>query len=123
MQFLTTRRCTITSLIIVLLTAGALIGLDRFGKNSRVIGPTGTIQQQNVVRKRVDNPKDAYQIWKEAGYRGRTIVFIADRWESFDPGELIPAQMFRAYPLQLYNTAKRIEDEYLNGVTFLYSAT
>jgi len=66
---------------------------------------------------------DAYRALKEAGYRGRTIVFVADRWESFDPGELTPVQMFRAYPLQLYNTAKVVEEDHLNGVTFLYTAT
>jgi hypothetical protein len=31
--------------------------------------------------------------------------------------------MFRAYPLELYNTAKLLEDENLNGVTFLYVAS
>src|SRR6185369_15888559 len=42
---------------------------------------------------------------------------------SFDPGDLIPVQMFRAYPLQLYNTARLIEDNQLTDVTFLYVAS
>ncbi len=117
------RSSIITSLIIVILTVIALLGLDRYGNSSRVIGPVGTLQSSNIVKKQVEEPKEAYRIWREAGYRGRTIVFVADRWESFDPGELIPAQMFRAYPLQLYNTAKLLEDEYLNGTTFLYVAS
>ena len=107
----------------VVLTVIALLGLNRYGTGSRVIGPVGTLQSSNSVKKQVEEPKEAYRIWREAGYRGRTIVFVADRWESFDPGELIPAQMFRAYPLQLYNTAKLMEDEYLNGTTFLYVAS
>ena len=123
MSVVTTRRCTITCLIIVLLTAVALVGIDRFGKSSRVVGTTGTIQAEQIVKKRVDDPKEAYRIWKNAGYQGRTILYVADRWESFDPGELIPAQMFRAYPLQLYNTAKLLEDEHLSGVTLLYVAS
>ena len=98
---MTTRRSIITGLIIVLLAAGALVGVNRFGKISRVTGPVGTILAQNIIKKKVESPRDAYKIWKEAGYRGRTVVFVVDRWESFDPGELIPAQMFRAYPLQL----------------------
>lgn len=120
---MTTRRSIITCIIIVLLAAGALVGVNRFGKISRVTGPVGTILAQNIIKKRVESPRDAYKIWKEAGYRGRTVVFVVDRWESFDPGELIPAQMFRAYPLQLYNTARLLEDEHLDGVTFLYVAS
>ena len=120
---MTTRSCLITSLLILFLTAFALVGINRFGTYSRVTGRTGTIQAQQIDKKVVDDPKEAYRIWRDAGYRGRTIVFIADRWESFDPGELIPAQMFRAYPLQLYNTAKLMEDDYLNGITFLYVAS
>ncbi|MEI6702870.1 MAG: hypothetical protein WCL71_04955 [Deltaproteobacteria bacterium] len=123
MHTLTTRNCFIVGALFILISLVALVAIDRFGKNSRVIGSTGIIHAQNVYRKQVDSPKDAYRIWREAGYRGRTVVFIADRWESFDPGELIPAQMFRAYPLQLYNTAKRLEDDYLNGTTFLYVAS
>ena len=120
---MTIRNSVITCMIIVVLSAVTIFGIDRFGKNSRVFGRTGTIQAQNIIKKQVDNPTEAYRIWKQAGYRGRTIVFVSDRWESFDPGELIPAQMFRAYPLQLYNTAKLFEDDYLNGLTFLYVAS
>lgn len=113
----------ITCLIITLLTVVAMFGIDRFGKNSRVFGRSGAIQSRYIDNKQVDKPTDAYLIWKQAGYRGRTIVYVSDRWDSFDPGELIPAQMFRAYPLQLYNAAKLIEDNHLTGVTFLYVAS
>jgi hypothetical protein len=119
---LTTCRCIITCLLVAFLMVVVLAGLDSFGRSSRVFGTTGTIQAQGVAKKLVDDPKDAYRIWREAGYRGRTIVVVTDKWESFDPGELIPAQMLRAYPLQLYNTAKLFEDDYLNGVTLLYVA-
>jgi hypothetical protein len=123
MQPMSTRRSITTCLIIIFLTATALVWLDRFGKSSRVVGQTGAIEAQQIVKKMVDDPKEAYRIWRNAGYQGRTILYIADRWESFDPGELIPAQMFRAYPLQLYNTAKLLEDEHLSGVTLLYVAS
>ncbi len=118
---LTVRRCMVTCLIIIVLAVAVAFGVDRFGRGKRVFGPIGTIQAPNIVRKLADNPVDAYRAWKEAGYRGRTIVFAADRWESFDPGELTPVQMYRAYPLQLYNTAKVVEDQ-LSGVTFMYAA-
>jgi hypothetical protein len=123
MKSLTTRRFLISSILAVLLAAVTVTGLDRFGRNCRVFGSTGGLREQHIVKKLVDDPRDAYRLWKEAGYRGRTVVFVSDRWESFNPGELIPAQMFRAYPLQLYNTAKLLEDENLSGVTFLYVAS
>lgn len=123
MHKLTTSQSIFTCLTIVVLTAVTIFGIDRFGINSRVFGPVGTIQVQNISKKLVDKPTDAYRTWKEAGYRGRTIVYVSDRWESFDPAELIPAQMFRAYPLQLYNTAKLFEDSHLTDVTFLYVAS
>ncbi|MEI6207994.1 MAG: hypothetical protein WCP20_14525 [Desulfuromonadales bacterium] len=120
---MTIRRDIVTSLTIVFLAIGSLVGIDHVGKSNRVTGRAGNIQAQEIVRKMVDDPRDAYRFWREAGYQGRTVVYIADRWESFDPGELIPAQMFRAYPLQLYNTARLLEDEHLNGVTLLYVAS
>lgn len=123
MNLLTARSCLLSSMLILLISAGAIYGIDRFGRNSRVFGTIGSLQAPTVVKKQVAAPQDAYRLWKEAGYQGRTIVFVADRWESFDPGELIPSQMFRAYPLQLYNTARLLESDYLNGVTLLYVAS
>jgi uncharacterized small protein (DUF1192 family) len=123
MQTLTPRRSIITCLIVLLLAAGAILGLDRFGKNSRVMGHAGSLQDKKVAKELVENPGDAYRIWKKEGYRGRTVVFVAEKWESFDPGELIPQAMFRAYPLELYNTARLLEEEHLNGTTFLYVAS
>jgi hypothetical protein len=110
-------------LIIVFLSIAAFAGVNHYGGSSRVIGRTGTIKTQDIDKRVVDKPTEAYRIWRNGGYQGRTILYVADRWESFDPGELIPAQMFRAYPLQLYNTAKLLEDEHLNGVTLLYVAS
>ncbi|MDD2851349.1 MAG: hypothetical protein PHY09_05520 [Desulfuromonadaceae bacterium] len=120
---MTTRSITITCVLAILLAIITLVGIDHYGRNSRVIGQTGTIQAQNIGKRLVDSPADAYHIWRDAGYQGRTIVYVADRWESFDPGELIPIQFFRAYPLQLYNTARLLENEYLNGTTLLYVAS
>ncbi len=120
---LTTRRCTITCLVLVALAAATLFGMDRFGLGSRRIGPVGTIRASGIVKLQVDDPTDAYRVWRDARYRGRTVVYVSGKWESFDPGDLIPVQMFRAYPLQLYNTARFIEETQLNATTFLYVAT
>lgn len=123
MQPLTTRRSVITCLSIVLLTAFALALLNRYGLNSRIMGQVGAPQDRQVLKSLVDDPGQAYWLWKEKGFQGRVVLFAADRWESFDPDELLPSQMFRAYPLQLYRIAKEMEDQQLNGVTFLYVAS
>ena len=122
MHTLTTRRSMIMCVVVVALSTVAVLGVDRLGRSSRVIGPHGAIQAQTIAKSEVDNPADAYRTWKSAGYRGRTIVYVSGGWESFDPGELVPVQMFRAYPLQLYNTARLIEDTRLTDITFLYVA-
>jgi hypothetical protein len=108
--------------ITVILSATAIFGLDRYGKNSRISGRAGTIGDKGIVKRIVNEPAEAYRIWREAGYRGRMVMYVSGNWESFDPGELIPARMFRAYPLQLYNTARLLEEEHLTNVTFLYVA-
>jgi hypothetical protein len=123
MRTLTARSCLFTCLATCLLTAGVVAGLNGFGTKSRVVGPAGTLQDPRVVRELVAEPSDAYRVWKKGGYRGRTLVFAAERWESFNPDELIPPQMFRPYPLELYNPARLLETEYLNGTTFLYVAS
>lgn len=120
---LTPRRSMMTALIVLLLSAGALFAVDRFGTGSRTAGRSGALAEPGGVRRTVEDPTEAYRLWKQMGYRGRHLVFVADRWESFDPGELIPERMYRAYPLQLYNTARLLEEQSLNGVTFLYVAS
>jgi hypothetical protein len=123
MHNLTSRHCMATCLAFLLIAAGVLSGLDRFGKQSRVAGTAGGLRDPQVVKQLVADPLEAYGVWKRAGYQGRILVYIADRWESFDPGTLIPDRMFRAYPLELYNTARLLEEEHLDPVTFLYVAS
>ncbi len=123
MQPLAIRTILVTIGIILLCTVAALYASDRYGKKHRVVATADTLQSLSGMPHQVEAPADAYRIWKNAGLRGRTVLFVADRWESFDPGELMPPQLFRAYPLPLYNTAKLLEDDYLNGTTFLYVAS
>lgn len=123
MHTLTIRRCMITCILVVLLSAAALYGLDRYGMHSRVFGRGGTIQSRVYDMRLVNGPQEAYQLWRQSGYRGRTIVYVSSTWESFDPGTLIPAQMYRAYPLQLYNLSGLIEENHLTDATFLYVAS
>ena len=118
----TIRGIAATCGIVFVLAASVLIGIDGYGKGRRIYGATGAIRDRQIVKRMVNSPVDAYRLWKDAGYRGRTVLYIAEKWETFDPGELIPAQMYRAYPLQLYNTARLLEEEHLSGVTFLYVA-
>jgi len=89
---------------------------------TRHAGPAGSIGKAPVVTYLVETPTDAYALWKEAGYRGRTVVFVSGSWPSFVPGERIPEQMYRAYPLELFNTAQVFERDSLDRLSFLYVA-
>lgn len=109
-------------ILVLLVTALALFGLDRFGRGNRVFGRVGSFAGRDVPLLEVEGPKEAYLSWRQAGYRGRTLVFIADRWESFVPSELLPADLFQVYPLQLYKPAALLEEN-IDGVTFLYIAS
>ena len=123
MQQLTARTTFVTIGIVLLCASAVLYVTDRYGAANRVVAVVAPLQSLTGSKQLVENPSDAYRVWKSAGFTGRTVLFISDRWESFDPGELIPAQLFRAYPLQLYNTAKLLEDDHLNGTTFVYVAS
>jgi hypothetical protein len=123
MHSLTTSRSLTACLIVALLAAAVLISLDRLGKGHRVLGPSGSPGDGSVVREVVDDPRQAYRLWRREGYHGRTLLYVAGRWESFDPGQLLEEQLWRAYPLKLYNTARRLEEEHLDPVTFLYVAS
>jgi hypothetical protein len=123
MHTIPTRRSVTACIILLLLTVAAIAGVDTFGKDSRVFGSIGPIQSRKVLKRLVDSPTDAYRVWKDSGYRGRTVVYVTGRWESFDPDKLISPQMFRAYPLPTFNVAHLLEDTALSDVTFLYIAS
>lgn len=110
------------SLVLAVLFVLALFWLDARGVARRQVGPSGALAAPQVVKRLVATPGDAYLLWKEAGYRGRTVVFVSGSWPSFVPGERIPDQMYRAYPLQLFNTAQVFEKENLDRLSFLYVA-
>lgn len=110
------------SVALVVLFVLALFWLDARGAASRVVGPSGAIGAPQVVKRLVQTPAAAYAAWKEAGYRGRTVVFVSGTWPSFVPSERLPEQMYRAYPLELFNTAQVFEKENLDRLSFLYVA-
>ncbi|GFO70105.1 hypothetical protein GMLC_36840 [Geomonas limicola] len=109
-------------LSLVVLFVLALYGLNAYGVSTRHAGPAGSIGRARAVTHLLQNPTDAYALWKEAGYRGRTVVFVSGNWPSFVPGERLPEQMYRAYPLELFNTAQVFEKDSLDRLSFLYVA-
>jgi len=60
----------LTIVITVFVSVAALSGLDWHGKNSRIIGRAGTIGDKGIERRIINEPVEAYRIWREAGYRG-----------------------------------------------------
>ena len=110
-------------LLFTLLAAGVAVGLDHYGRGSRVFGKSGGINSTETLKLVVDEPVDAYRSWKESGYRGRTVVYLADRWETCNPDEMMPAPVARPYPLEMVNPARFLEENSLNTATFLYIAS
>jgi hypothetical protein len=117
------RTCIITSLAIILLATSALFMLDRYGRNARVYRDVGAIDTPGVEKHLVNSAIDAYRIWKSNGFRGRTILFVADRWERLDKDDIqMDPPMSRRYPLQLYKIADLLEQTRLNERNFLFVA-
>ncbi len=123
MPELTVRRCCAIFAIVAFFAVVVIAALHRLGSESRVVGKSGLIGSPDIVKLMADDPSEAYRIWKEFGYRGRIIVYLADRWETCNPDEMIPAPLARPYPLSLVNPARFLEENNLNGATFLYIAS
>ncbi len=97
--------------------------LDSYGKSRRVTGPHGRVDSTVVRKQLISNSVDAYRIWKDAGYRGRTVLFVTDSWESFKPHLPESEPVSRPYPLSLFNLAQLNEQSYLDDRTFPYVAS
>ena len=106
-----------------MLAVAALFLLDRNCRYARVYRSIGAIDSPGVERYLVDSSMDAYRIWRSDGFRGRTILFVANRWERLDKDDIqMDPPMSRRYPLQLYKIADLLEQTRLNERNFLFVA-
>lgn len=120
---MSSRNCIILSLALVLCAAGALFLLDWYGRNARIYGVTGGIDTPGVEKRLVESPLEAYRFWRSRGFRGRTILFVADKWERLDRDDvLVDPPPSRTYPLKLFKIADHMERDRLNERNFLFVA-
>lgn len=113
-------------LISLVLVAAALLlafGLDHLGKGARGFGTPRAIGREPVSALVVARPVDAYRAWRAQGFKGRTVVYLADAWDRLDPNRFREALSQPGYPLALYRIADRIERSELDDSTFLYVAS
>lgn len=110
--------------LLILIAAGVLSAIDNYGKNSRIYsGAVGGIGNHQVATYIVETSQEAYDVWKRLGVRGRTLLFIADRWRKLDVNELFPPiPMTRKYPLILNNIPETMEQRGVTSSNFLYIA-
>ena len=109
--------------LILVLAVVSCFGLDRYGKSSRRSGPAWRVGRDAVTPLVVASPEAAYRAWKAGGYRGRTVLYLADGWDRFDPNQFNEPESHLAYPIKTYRIADRIESRFLEARTFLFLAT
>ncbi|MCM0080608.1 hypothetical protein L4X63_03290 [Geomonas sp. Red32] len=119
---LSSRSSLIATIILLLLAVSALFALDRYGKSRRSWGAYGPLGSPQAAIRLTGRPEEAVAVWKDARCRGRLVLYVSGRWPSFVPGERLSEELYRDYPLRLYNTARRFEAEALDSTTFLYVA-
>ncbi|MBJ6725712.1 hypothetical protein [Geomesophilobacter sediminis] len=109
-------------LLICLVAAGVCVGLDRYGASCRKSGVAAAagVAPASVVR--LATPEAAYRFWRERGYHGRTVLYVASGWERIDPNQFGQDDPRRNYPLSVYRTADHVEKNFLDRRTFLYVA-
>ncbi|MBT1074220.1 hypothetical protein [Geobacter grbiciae] len=110
------------SAVIVLLAVVVVGGLDRHGRSARIFGTAGALGDPRVEIALTATPQEAFRLWKQRGYKGRTVVFIGEQWKRIDPSQYFEAPLYRQYPLKLYNLAEKQEREYLSADNILYFA-
>ena len=116
-------RLYLLCLSIATLLQASCYGLDRYGRESRRLGQPRLVGAEGVTPLLVATPQEAYGAWRRGGYRGRTILFIADGWDRLDPSRFSEPEPHLAYPIKTYRIADRIESHFLEARTFLYLAS
>jgi hypothetical protein len=120
---LSRRSAIITSAAIFLVAVATFAALDYYGHRVRVYGTVGLIDSPQVAKMIVTTPHEAYLAWKQRGFRGRTVVFVAAKWEKLDVSDFGDTPLAaRAYPLNLYKVAAYEEQRGVTSANFLYVA-
>lgn len=116
-------RLAVYAVVLILLCAAALAGVNRYGEARRVYRPAGAATAATVDRLTVDTPEEAYAHWRTVGVRGRRILFFTGEWEKIAPERFFDVPLERNYPLALFNYGTALEEQRLDRQSFLYVAT
>lgn len=109
------------SLLIWVAAGVVLVGLDRYGRDSRRMGSAIPLGTAGVPTVRVEQPVDAYRLWRSRGFHGRTVLYVAANWERIDPKALNREEdPRRHYPLDAYRLPDETERSFLDNRTFLF---
>jgi hypothetical protein len=118
-----TRGYIMSSAAIVLVAVLALAALDHYGRRARVFGSAGPIDSPEIAKSMVSSSPEAYRAWKQSGFRGRTVISVADKWEKIEIADLNDVPLVsRPYPLELYQIALYEEQRGVTSGNFLYVA-
>ncbi|AJE02509.1 hypothetical protein [Geobacter pickeringii] len=117
------RRLVAYGVVLILLCATALAGINHYGLSRRVYRTVGTVTDATVDRAEVETPENAYAHWRTTGVWGRKILFFAGEWEKIAPERFFDVPLERNYPLAFFNYGKALEEQRLDRRSFLYVAT
>lgn len=116
-------KCWGITAAVLLLAVAVSLGLTHYGRASRSYRAATPVDRPGEARFLTDSPQEAYRLWRAAGFRGRLVLYLADRWQRLDPAEVQDnPPMSRPYPLSLYRIPEVLERERLSAATFLYLA-
>jgi hypothetical protein len=93
------------SIGIIALFSMGIIFLDRFGKSSRIMDNGHFLGTRGIKTTSVNNPEEAYRLWKQNGFKGRTVVSLSEEVSSAMPRVDIEA----GHPLNVYNISNKFE--------------
>lgn len=116
-----TRYLLPTSAAVIILAIASLVVLDAYGKNRRVYHQAGRLGSSNVETLVVDAPGDAFVAWKERGFTGRILVYVAGAWERLD--NIYEPPVSRPYPLRLFRISGILTPADLTSANILYHAS
>jgi len=111
----------LTSIGIAILAIASLIILDAYGKSRRVYHQAGRLTDSYIEKILVQTPGEAFTAWKDRGFTGRAVVYVAGEWARLD--NAYDAPVSRPYPLRLFRLSDRWAPAELTSTNFLFSAT
>ncbi len=114
-----TWQAVLTTVIILSIGIVSVGSLNAWGTSRRVFNVPGLLGDAGVERLSVETPGAAFSAWKERGFAGRTVLYVAGAWERL--GNTYEAPVSRPYPLRLFRLTE-IRQEDITSANVVYYA-